>query len=195
MNPLLALLETVRDELSDAIGLHVGSQIDTRVDDRPVAHSGDVFLGIYPASMTDVSADPEMGLDQSYSINISVTQRTGWIPDDKMLKHAAMDAQKGCLTISLLVTRHMQIRRLKIPNVATGRLENSEWLGQFVEPLKLSSTAISVRPVGPEHFHAEPARDKKSVMQSRDFGLLSVLTFSGARYMENIIDQTQAVMA
>ena len=61
----MSLLETVRDELSDAIGLHVGSQIDTRVDDRPVAHSGDVFLGIYPASMTDVSADPEMGFDQS----------------------------------------------------------------------------------------------------------------------------------
>ena len=195
-NPLFALLETVRDELSDALSLHIGSQIDTRVDERPVAHAGDLFVSVHGNSMVDgLSPDPEMGIDQTFSVNISVTQRTGWVPDDKMLKHAAMNAKKGCLTISQLVVRHMQIRRLKIPHRATERLDETEWMGNFVEPLKLSSSAISVQVVQPQHFHAEPPKqDKKSLIHCKDFGLLSVITYSGCRYMENIIQQTLAVM-
>lgn len=193
-SPLFSLLETVRDELSDALNLHLGTQIDTRIDERPKATAGDMFLSIFGNSMVDgASPDPEMGIDQTFSINIAVTQRTGYIPNDKMLRHAAMLPEKGCLAISQLVTRHMQIRRLKIPSVATSRLSESVWDGQFVEPLKLSSSAITIRGVEPRHFHAEPPKDQQSVIHCKDFGLLSVITYSGARYMESIIDETLAV--
>lgn len=195
MNPLFSLLETIRDELADALNLHIGGQIDTRVDERPPALCGDLFVGVFGNSLNDGrSPDPEMGLDQTFSIKLSITQRTGWVPDDKMLKHAALDPTKGCLTVSQLVTRHMQIRRLKIPHRASERLLESQWLGRFVEPLKLSSSAIDVRAVQPKHFSAEPPQNKKSLIQCQDFGLLSVISYSGARYMENLILQTQAAM-
>ncbi len=194
-NPLFALLETVRDELSVAMELHIGTQIDTRVNERPVAHSGDLFVGVFGNAMVDgASPDPEMGIDQTFSINISVTQRTGFIPDDKMLQHAAMLPQKDCLEVSQRITRHMQIRRLKIPRRASERLLTSEWRGAFIEPLKLSSSAITIRAIGPAHFLAEPPVDQKTQIHCQDYGLLSVITYSGARYMENIIQDTLDVV-
>lgn len=193
MNPLFALLQTVRDELAAALNLHTGSQIDTRVDELTHAFCGDLFLGIFGNSMVDGrSPDPEMGLDQSFSINISVTQRTGYVPDDKMFQHGAMNEKKGCLTIAQRVARNMQIRRLQIPHRATQRLDGSEWLGRFVEPLKLSSSAISIRKAMPSHFHASPP-DAKGLVHCKDFGLFTVITYSGARYMESLIAETVAL--
>ena len=194
MTPLAALTETIVDQLAEALDIERHAQIDTRHDEKPHAHSGDFFIGIFPNSQVDgPSPDPEMGIDQLMSINIAVTQRTGYVPNDQMYREAALDVKRGCLAFAQRIVREMQIRRLRIPYLAT-QLVESPWAGQVVEPFKLSSSAISIQVKGPQHFHAEPPKDQKSVIHCQDFGLLAVLTYSGARYMENVISQTRAAM-
>ena len=194
MTPLQAIMESVVDELGPVLNLKRHASIDTRHDEKPNAHCGQIFVGVFPNSQVDGPApDPEMGIDQVISLNIAVTQRTGFVPDDKMLREAAMHPKQGCLSFSQRIVREMQIRRLHLPYLASQKLE-SPWDGNFVNNLRLTSSAISIRAVDWVHFHAEPPKDKQSAVQCKDFGLLAVLTYSGIRYMENVISETQAVM-
>ena len=196
MTPLQAIMETIVDELGAALSLKRHSQIDLRHDEKVNAVCGDVFVGVFSSSLVDgPSPDPQMGIDHAISVNVSVTQRTGFAPDDKMMREAAFHTDKGILAFTQRIIREMQIRRVRIPRVAQGKLE-PPYAGQFVEPLRLTSNSAAIRAVDYAHFHSQPPKDEKQRQQMRsnpqDFGLTTAITFGGMRYMENVIAQTVA---
>ena len=197
MTPLQAIMEAIVDELGPALSLKRHASIDLRHDEKVNAHCGDVFVGVFSSSLVDgPSPDPQMGIDHAISVNVSVTQRTGFAPDDKMMREAAFDAKRGILTFIQRIVYEMQIRRVRIPHVAEGKL-TAPFTGQFVEPLRLTSNSAAIRAVDYAHFHSQPPRDEKERERMRsnpqDFGLTTAITFGGMRYMKNVIPETLAL--
>ena len=178
---LYALLTAVRAQLNTDLvfpSTPTTKYLDIQLNGQPPANAGQEYISIHSTSWSfGNSRDQHMGLDELFGLAVTVTHRTGQIPDDKLLPGAFLGAQHG-LAYSLeqrarqvLVSIHKN--RYTIQQVANA-LTNTEG---FIEPLLFADADPAPTPRGPDWFLSQSETHY-------DYGLSLELRFRPARRMQ-----------
>lgn len=184
MTPSQAILEAVRDVLR-AKPLR-NDYCDNHPTGQPPARCGQYYVSVFPLGYVHGgSADQHLGIDRKHSIGVGITQRTGFVPDDRMLREALYQLQ-GALTLAEECDRLIRAARYTMLDTATGNLTGN-WTGKFIEPLRLSSNSWQVRRKGPDWFSAAPPRTQPERAKCQDYGVYIETRYSGARYLESLL--------
>lgn len=187
LTPIHALAHAVRDVLRQHVPLR-NEQCDNQPDGRPPPNSGQYYVSVFPTGFGHGgSPDQHLGTDRSLAISIGVTQRTGFVPDDRMFRSALFET-KGAMTLIQMCDRVIRQNRYTIQKEATRLLGPPYQDGKFVEPLRLVTNVATVRRVNEPHFRAKPmARNQFTQAQCKDYGVYVEFKYSGARYLESFL--------
>jgi len=177
----------IRDMLREEIPFR-DEECGNRADGQPPANSGQLFVSVFPGGLSPgPSPDQQLGMDEIHSIGIGITQRTGIIPDDHMFKDA-LYADKGAFTIVQKILRVMRTKagKYEVLQTVNETISNDGVLGKFTEPLDFVSDVLQFVVKEHDWFFSEPADDDHGLM-CQHHGLYVEMTYSGARYFENLL--------
>lgn len=173
-----ALLLAVKSRLQTALSLD-DTVCDIAFGAQPPPIMGEEFISIWPGDWR--GNDIDNGLDEYYSVNVTVTRRLPYAPMDRwgtevLVKlSAGLDARVEAIRYRV----HMNYSILNAANATIGVTENG-----FVEPLRFRTGG---RPElkFPDWFSAESADGGGAGMNA---GVAQTLTFVDARRVQSNID-------
>ena len=146
-------------------------------------HHGELFVGLHPGSWTDgPSPDQQHGIEGVMSFNISVTQRIGKVPDERLF-HYAYSVDRGVAKIArqiYIVLRRDRWQLQTLINAAFDALP-SDW--KLVEPFRPLVDTAQATLVGPGHFGV----NDENADQRRHYGLWLPMEFGEGRFMAHLI--------
>ena len=95
MNPAQALSRSIRDLLRAELPLRIG-HCGEHEDHRPPARSGQYYVSVFPTEYSlGGQSEAQLVLDRLIGISLGITQRTGVVPSDRMIKE--MQKDHGCI--------------------------------------------------------------------------------------------------
>lgn len=153
---LAALLTAVQDELISVQSWITAKNCGIRGGDGRPPHvwSGPKsapYVAIVPTG-NGPGTEFNDGLDETYSVDIVLTLRTGAIPDDRLMGEAFLKATTG------LEPRYRSIMTTMLANRytdgAAGGITKRAGI-EFVEPLRWLGNDAQPQPVGPDWFSAD----------------------------------------
>ena len=168
-----ALVSAVVTQLKSALTL-TDSTIISSFDGQPPPFSGQIFYVVHPGA---VSGGSDLRLEESYGVDVTITQRIPYVPFDRIDDvfyhqstgiYAKADAVKAAL--------HMSYTVMNAANVIIGNSVNG-----FEEPLKYQSISSPVVR-GADWFFADGEANPPS-------GVSLVVSFGGASRMQSIESQ------
>ncbi len=169
-------LTAVLDLLQHRIGLDK-TQIGIRLQGRPPATCGQYFYAIHPLSFSGESFDTT--IQYRIAFGITVTMRTGHIPDDRMAGKAYL-GEDGLDSRCQRVIEILEFNRFSLLTEINNRFKAEN---EYVEPVQWESLEVPPRPVGPEWF----SEDLNNA-DVRNFGIASQITFSGGVQYQTLTD-------
>jgi len=185
MTPSQAILEAVRDLLRTNIPLR-NDFCDNQPSGKPPARSGQYYVSVFPLGVQyGGSADQHLGIDRKHGIGLGITQRTGVVPDDRLLREALFQA-KGALTLAEECDRVIRANRYAMLDTASAAFTGTWTAGKLCEPLQLTGSSWKAVKKGPEWFSAAPPTKPERAM-CQDFGMYVEVRYTGARYLESLI--------
>lgn len=162
-------------------------------DGQPPAYEGEEFFQVHLASWTNKSVQ---SLDEYIDLDVTLTRRTGYAPQDRVGSDTMMDLTAGLLYRSrqVAIGFHMDYAMLDLCG-GTKWDSTALWTGGqtysfpttvdgFREPL-MFSTADKIEPRGPDWFWAQGYSEGPTPPT----GISITLHFLGARRTQNISTQ------
>ncbi len=187
LTPMHALAQAIRDSLRTQESLR-NEYCETRLNGQPNPNSGQYFVSVFPMSFRPGRSNVEqhVGEDFTVSIGIGITQRTGYVPEDRMFRDGAFLREKGrgCLWLLEHVNQTIRKERWNINQAAELLLDVTDWPGKFVEPVYLRSNNAKVVTKGPAWFYAKEPKTEAEKVRCKDYGVYVELHYAGGRYME-----------
>lgn len=155
-----ALLQGVEAELINAVAALDATNCKIRGGDGqpPAKFGGRLFLAIVPMGWSPGPSGVDgfnTGLDETYTIDLVASYRTGHIPEDMLMGKAFIDATKGLEPFARSVMVVMRNNRYT-DGAAGGILTRANTLisgaDEIVEPLRWLGNDTQPTPVGAEWF-------------------------------------------
>lgn len=176
----VATLSTIRTALS--LATTTGGQLtsDVMFDGQPAPGCGEWFYAVHAGEWRGDSGSGDH-LSELIGINVTVTRRVGFAPQDRWGPEAWAKASTGLdeKLRTIVATVHKSYAILNAANTLIGN--TPKW--GFDEPLMFLSGG-KPEPKGPDWFSAEEAQTGKVA----NAGIAQTLTFGGAR---RVHDMTQ----
>lgn len=155
----LAAVTRIREALTLGAG-----DCDVTPDGRPHPDAGQVFVAVHGGQCSSGSAH---ALDEVCSFAVTITQRTGETPFDRLKSEGKALARK------VKAALHMSYETCAHATAADAEVV-------FTEPPRFEGMS-DPRPVGPDHFFAEDPEDALT-------GLATEVRFKGARRVRYLED-------
>lgn len=166
------LLQATRDHLrSELSPVWKQGEIECQPDGRPMPSFGKQYISIHPTSWTPGDIRPElmMGLDEYFSLSVTLTLRAAQKPRDRMMGDLYLDELRGMERISrqIILALHQNFDIITAANTLASHAGDSPLL---IEHLRWAGTDASPRSENSEWFFVEPSDDYPVaclVMESR----------------------------
>lgn len=181
-----SILTAVRDELISKLEWVNDENCGVRGGEGapPGVWATDFYVSIVPASWSPPTQPGNLNfaLDESYNIDIIITQRTGIIPNDRLMGEGFLDAVRGLEPRVREIMVVMRKNRYNDGTTSGGVLNraNAKLPGtdKIIEPLRWLGNDPKPSPVGPDWFQS------KSQTDARSFGWIFGLHYGEARRIQ-----------
>jgi hypothetical protein len=177
------LLQAVVDRVK-TIMTYDDTQVDVSDDGKPPPFSGQVFAVVHPG---EFSNDGDLSLDEKYDVSVTLTFRTGYVPQDRIGQEVLFK------TIGIYAAVHRLRAGLHMDYTGMGfcgglgqaggkSYSLSSGVNGFSEPLKFRRAS---KPMvkGPDWFWADGVDDATT-------GVAVQIDFVGARRIQSIESMT-----
>jgi hypothetical protein len=178
-----SLLLATRDRLRDGLSYREG-ECEVGWDGMPQPRSGQVYVAVHPGSVGNTQ---DQCLDESYSVDITLSLKMGTYPVDKWGNPGIVLADTGLYARAEAIRAliHMDYVSMNNANAGSdysiGILENG-----FIEPLKFAGMG-SPTERDPGWWWSESQTQTQTMAPS---GLSITLSFNGARRVQVIEEQS-----
>jgi len=155
------LLDAVRTVLRDQLHLP-DNQCDIETDGRPppVWGGAGTYYAIYPTGHIPGPTEPNQGLDEYFSIAITLTRRTGLIPEDylpeQLITQRASESTEHEASLEVKAREVMVVMYTYRNTIMTTANTNMSGSDGFIEPLRWAGNDPAPQRVGAEWFGASP---------------------------------------
>lgn len=172
-----ALLLAVSAKIQTVTGLGE-KNVGVQEDGQPPAFSGELYIAVHPGEFSNAPDDDagETALNETYSVEVTISRRAGFLPQDRVGAQVITLASTGLYARAeaIRVGLHMQYDYIigagaNTANTLIGASENG-----FIKPLKFRRCSRPLRK-GPDWFGAE---------KSSAGGKALVLSFDGAHRVQ-----------
>lgn len=157
----------------------VDNIIELSADGQPFPDSGQLFLGIHGTSWAPTGAEKEQGIEESFAIAITITQKTSATPVDRQTERHYTSATLGLDFIARLLTPLIH-QSFIILNAANTLLGDPPY--GFQETLRFAGADAEPTERGPDWFWASPERQSSLPtawsLQTRFAGALRIQELS-----------------
>jgi len=153
---------------------------DVAMDGSPRPLCGEQFVSIWPGLWTIHQRHGDDDLDEEIGVNITVTRRLGFSPQDRWGQEVLTKAAGGLEAVLRGILATLMVNRWQImqqANDITGPHDG------FVEPLRFQ-TAGRPELKGPEWFSAQD--DYESSIKAANAGVAQTLILVGARRLQSL---------
>lgn len=195
-----ALLLGVRDHLRTAVTADLFGEAlsdkncDVQPDGRPDPSCGLVYVSIHPGPIRQTDANG-LSMDESYGVFITLTLRTGYVPQDRIGAHVVTKPILGLMHRARVIRRKVSMNYTPL-DYAGGAYASTAWTGGreysiaatkngFIEPLRFKTAGVP-EPKGAEWFWAVDEGDGVPAPA----GVAVTLTFDDARRVQRLDDDT-----
>jgi hypothetical protein len=142
----------------------------------PPPDCGQKFIAIWASSHSPGLLNQEEGIDEICGVTVTVTFRTGEVPEADLAKQIVHKAATGMEALSRAIMVSLVKNRWDVLQLANAEIVGTD---NFVEPLRWLGTDIGPTPRGPDWFTADVENPN-----ARDFGLSMDIRFGQARRLQ-----------
>lgn len=175
------LLVAARDQLRTGVLVLNETNTTIQSDGQPPPISGQFHVALHGLDW-GVGGPLGTGLDEVYSLGITVTMRAPVIPKDSQAEEIYVKKATGLEDLVRKVIVEMEKERYTIINAANTNMPDS--LDGFVEPLRWEGADAEPRLVGPDWFLAVPDPNQP------DSGMVMETRFGQARRIQALANFT-----
>lgn len=173
------LLEAVKSRIETALSLTANEKCAVRMDGRCPGFSGELFISVHPGGINNQEINH--GLIEDYSVNVTVTRRASFSPEDRtateiFTKAGGLDDK--CREVMLAI--HMNYTLMNAANTAINSRAGSARNG-FKTPLRYRSMSAP-QEVYSDWFQARGAESGDQMYA----GLAVTIAFGGMLRPQNL---------
>lgn len=153
---------------------------DVAMDGSPRPVCGEQFVSIWPGTWTIHQQHGDDDLDEEIGVNITVTRRLGFSPQDRWGQEVLTKATTGLEAILRQILATLSVNRWSLLQDANGLIGPHD---AFVEPLRFQ-TAGRPELKGPDWFSA--IEDFEMSVKAANSGVAQTLTLIGSRRLQSL---------